>query len=250
MRTDVTGAQRLRLVLALGVVNLVLATVALGVGITGTQQPQIAVVEPTAPPTIVTPGAGSSSGRARRQPGRRPAARRRVVLAPRASPLASRPPVVRRSRHPQSRRPRSPHRLRPTIEPSAQPSAAPSSGPVLAGGPEPDPASPPPVRTTARAKPPPPKPTPTPTTPTPVTDGRSPCHASDQGFVSSDGKACVHKHDNKGKADKPAHHDNGRHSGQQAGHGGRHGQHQPATVESPRRSHASRHRLRTGRRAR
>jgi len=86
--------------------------------------------------------------------------------------------------------------------------------------------------------------------PTPVTDDRSSCHASDQGFASSDGKACSHKHDNKGKADKPVHHDNGRHTGRQAGNDRRHGQHQPATVESPRRSHTSRHRLRTGRRAR
>lgn len=248
MRTDVTGAQRLRLVLALGVVNLVLATVALGVGITGTQQPQIAVVAPTAPPTIVTPGAGSSSG-----PGATPAGPAASGTPPgRPGPSSEpagqpSPVVVTPSAEPSPSVAPSPS---PTIEPSVQPSAAPSSGPVLAGGPEPDPAVAAPGSNDGPGKPPPPKPTPTPTTPTPVTDGRSPCHASDQGFVSSDGKACVHKLDNKGKADKPAHHDNGRHSGQQAGHGGRHGQHQPATVDSPRRSHASRHRLRTGRRAR
>jgi len=34
-----------------------------------------------------------------------------------------------------------------------------------------------------------------------VTDDRSSCHASDQGFASSDGKACSHKHDNKGNDD-------------------------------------------------
>ena len=253
-----TGAQRLRLVLALGVVNLVLATVALGVGITGTQQPQIAVVGPTAPPAIVTPGPGSSAGPistpAGPTPTRTPPNGPGSSGQPGAEPSPIVPPVTPSAAPSPSVAP-SPS---PSIEPPV-PSVAPSGGPVLAGGSEPDPAVAAPGSNDGPGKPPPPKPTPTPTprAPTPVTDGRSPCHASDRGFASSGGKACNHKHDNKGskgskgsKADKPAHHDNGRHTGQQAGNGGRDRQNQPAIVESPRRSHTSRHRLRTGRRAR
>src|SRR5258706_8589980 len=53
VKHDVTGTQRLRLVLALGVVNLLLATVALGIGFSGSSS-QVAVTVPTP-----IPGGGS-----------------------------------------------------------------------------------------------------------------------------------------------------------------------------------------------
>ena len=114
----VTGAQRLRLVLALGLVNIVLASVALSVGVVG--------FRPTDDRGGPTPGSRSSPRRRRRRPplsrlrcrrrsrGPRHRAPRRRPTGPAAEPTPTDP--TGRRRRPSNRRRRS------TVPRSAEPS--------------------------------------------------------------------------------------------------------------------------------
>jgi hypothetical protein len=256
----VTAAQRLRLVLALGVINLVLASVALGIGITGAPfaTPGIAVVEPTAtPPTGAGAGGSPATSNATSPTTPEPTARpggpgpssSTEPPSPTAPTVSPSPSVVEPL----------PSAI-PTEAPAPTSTAAvPTPRPVLAGNPG---ATPPssgsggggsPPRSTPQ---PSPKPTPTPNPPAKPTPAPTPvvkpppkppspaCHASARGIEASRGKACgVHgtAHPNKPGRHKattrPRHH-----ADRQPAHA------QPATVESKRRSRASRHRLRPGHR--
>jgi hypothetical protein len=235
----VTAAQRLRLVLTLGVINILLAGVALGVGISESTNPSIAIVEPT--PSAGTPGGLgpviASPSPAQPEPTPTPTGRAPSSQAPGGEPPVPEPsatPVVEPS-------PSAPVAPSPTVEPVA--SAAPS-GPILAVAPSPRPATGGLNEGGSNGGPTKPKPTPT-VAPTPVPGVAAPrtCHASARGVERSHGKACTHKA-------KKQHANNGRHLGQNANQTRSHGRHELATVDRHRRGHKSLHRLRAGRRAR
>ena len=238
-RIHVSGTQRLRLVLALGVVNLVLATVALGYGLSApAPTPGIGAVPASG--TAVATTAPTAPG---------PVSPAPVPTAPAvnptpAGPLSSEDPGEEQTPGPS---------VAPSPVPSAQPSPVPSvpvvTQPTTAATPGQiavvvrNPAKP----TSPQATEAPPQATPTPTR-APVSDGPGTppaCHASGRGQTASDGKACQHK------AHKPAkdHHDNGRHRGAVAGRPDGQADRQPAIAES-RPASKTGHRLRVGRRAR
>jgi hypothetical protein len=223
------------LVLALGVVNLVLATVALSFGLAETTSPPTTAGGPTPGTAVVSPAPTTpvAGGQTPTAPG------------PAASPTPAEPGT--------------------SGEPSTEPSPIPSLEPSPVASPEstiepettPLPARIPTVvvaRPDVPAAAPSAKPTPRPSPAT--TDGSGPprtCHASARGIEASNGKACRAKDGaHPGRPDKPrgSHHDNGRHNGPKAHHGTDHRSRQPATVEEPRRGPMSRYRLRTSRRAR
>jgi hypothetical protein len=234
----VTAAQRLRLVLALGVINIVLAGVALGVGINESTNPPIAVVVPT--PGVAAP---SPPGPVIESPG--------PVAPPPASP--AQPPSTGQppSTSQPGGEPASPEPSpTPVVEPTPTPTIPVEPSPVV----EPAPSSAPAQPVAAEPTPRPARgggsnggnagPTPPPATgPTPAPAVGEPrtCHASARGVERSDGKACVHK-------PKKPHADSGRHRGRDANLSHRH--HQPAIVDQARRNHRTLHRLRPGRRPR
>lgn len=164
-----TGAQRLRLVLALGLVNLVLATVALGIGFQGNPAPPIAVVPnpttatsqpgqptrtsppPTAAPTPTAPGSGGPqatpepSGVApsatpattpEPTPSVAPSLSSAPSLAPTPAPATPRPPVIGVV-------------VRPTKEPTPTRTPAPTKAPRPTATPAPV-KTPPPVKETPK----------------------------------------------------------------------------------------------------
>jgi hypothetical protein len=83
----VTAAQRLRLVVALGVVNLVLAGVALGFGIVGLPAEKQIAAGPTPPTAIAQPTPPGPSATARPEPSPRP------TPTPIATPPSGQPPA-------------------------------------------------------------------------------------------------------------------------------------------------------------
>jgi hypothetical protein len=235
----VSGTQRLRLVLALGVVNLVLATVALGYGLSApAATPGIGAV-PTSGAPVATTGptvAGLVSPT--------PVPTAPAVNPTPAGPLSSGNPGEERTPG-------------PSVAPSPVPSAQPSPVPSLPVVTQPSTAATPGqvavvVRNPAKPTSPPatqapPQATPAPSR-VPVSDGPGTpgaCRASERGQTAPDGKACQHK------GHKPAkdHHDSGRHRGAVAGRPDGQADRQPAIAES-RPASKTRHRLRVGRRAR
>jgi hypothetical protein len=245
----VTAAQRLRLVLTLGVINLVLASVALGIGITGTPGPTpgIAVVEPT-PGSAGPPGASPTAPGTERTPAPPTPSSRPGGPGPEPSSEPGGGPTP-------SAEPSPSPAIEPSPSPVPPPSPVPETTPVppaepgLAAGPGQQPANP---NTGGGGPAPTPEPTATPGVPV-VDQPGTPrtCHASDRGIAASKGKACG---TNRGEhPNKPGKHkvdqDRGDHHGPRADRHREHG-HQPATVDQPRRGHSSRHRLRRGRRAR
>ena len=251
-----TAAQRLRLVLALGVINLVLASVALGIGITGAPfaTPGIAVVEPS-PSTPSGAGSGGQSPSPNPTSPTIPEATGRPGgpgPLPSAEPTAQPTPTATEVSPNESIEP-SPSAVPSEVPVSTPTVAATTPEPVLAGNPGTNPptgggegggSGPRPTPT------PTPKPTARPTpTPTPVVNPRpkppnSACHASPRGIEASRGKACgVH---GTAHPNKPERHKANTRAHQQADRRPAHAQ--PATVESKRRNRASRHRLRRGHR--
>ena len=131
LRTDVTAAQRLRLVLALGVVNLVLAGVALGFGhrrglptgpsvAAGSERRPVAIAQPTPPksPTTRPPGVHRRSVRRRHRADRaaadtEPVERADTDAAVDRADAAPTPPSNRA-------RPRRQRRLAPTATPEGR----------------------------------------------------------------------------------------------------------------------------------
>jgi hypothetical protein len=234
----VSRTQRLRLVLARGVVNLVLGTVALGYGLSApAPTPEIGVV-PTSGTALATttPTAPET------------AAPTPAPTGPAANPTPAGP---RQSENPGEEQTPGPS-VAPSVAPSAQPSPVPTvpvvTQPTAAATPGPiavvhNPARP----TSPQATPATPQATPTPTR-VPVSDGPGTppaCHASDRGQTASDGKACQHSAHKSAKD----HHDNGRHRGAGARRPDGQPDRQPAIAES-RPTSQTRHRLRVGRRAR
>lgn len=142
-----TSSQRARLVVAMGLLNLVLATIALTAGLV-VPQPDLGIAGGTSPvPSIVAPSA-SSEPPAGSPPAGSPTTPTPVPGSSESAPPASASPSA-------------------SIEPPASvaPSAAPS-GPIVAIGPTPTPTASPVLN-----RPPPPTPAPTtePTPPTPAT---------------------------------------------------------------------------------
>jgi hypothetical protein len=244
-RIHVSGTQRLRLVLALGVVNLVLATVALGYGLSASPlTPGVGAV-PTAGEAFAT-SAPTAPGAASPAP---------APTAPQVSPAPNGPrpsEIAGQEQTPGSS-------VAPSPVPSAQPSPGPSAPvvtqptPVATPGPialvhnPATPTSPQATPTSPQATPAPPQATPTPTR-VPVSDGPGTppgCPASGRGQAASDGKAC-HAAAHKPKKD---HHDNGRHRGAVAHRSDGQAAPQPAIAET-RPASRTRHRLRAGRRTR
>ena len=236
-----TAAQRLRLVLALGVVNLVLATVALSFGIAGTASRPGTAGGPTPGTAIASPAPTTPAG-----PEPRPTAE-----PPSTSPTpgTNGPPTE------PSAEPSTVPSAEPSILPSAEPSSVPPTEPTFAPASTATPVRVPlvPAGHPGVATP---KPTGSaadePTKPSePTTSAR--CHASERGIEASNGKACPTKDRARPpKPDKPprTHTDNGRHNGPKADRARDGGGRQQATVEDKRREPKSRYRLRTGRRAR
>ena len=214
----VTASQRARLVVAMGLLNLVLATVALTAGLVAPAQPDRGIAGGASPvPSVVAPG-GSSQ----------PPAASPSTSGPGGTPTTSSPvPGASGSAPPASASPS------PSIEPS---SSATPSGPIVAVGPTPTPTpTAPPVvnrtpsptatpRSTATPRPtqpaatpstPTPKPTPRPTarptpSPTPapavgkIKKPRPPCPSADNrppGHNKTDDttRPCGGKGDNNGK---------------------------------------------------
>jgi hypothetical protein len=256
----VTAAQRLRLVLALGVVNLVLAAVVLGVGITGVTIPTGPGAQPSSaialiPPPPTTPGgAGATSSPASSlTPG---------TAAPSLAPTPGPSGLPTSSSQPASPEPASPEpAASPSIEPSLAPSAAPSvPSATPAGGPiavvahpgNPGPAPTPRLPSNSTPTPgPTPEPTPVGITAGPP-EGPGACPRERGGTAAAD-VVCVPKVKDHGHAAKPkaAHHKKIKHHPPTA-HGPHadQGRHQEATVGKPRRGPKTGHRLRMGRRAR
>ncbi len=250
-----TSAQRLRLVLALGVINLVLASVALGIGITGAPGPSIAIVQPTATapnatgvpgnPTAPTPTPPESNPSSRpggpaqsEEPGQVPTPSGEPAPSqspepsplPSASPVSSTAPVV-------------------TVVQTPAPTADGANG-GNAGGPKSSPTPPTPKPTPQAPKPTPrptPRPTPTPEPPAAGSGHEHPCNASARGIEASNGKACGTKRGH-GKTDHQTTHSNDHH-GTRATKRSEQGQ-PVATVEDTKKKHSTRHRLRRYRRAR
>jgi len=239
----VSGTQRLRLVLALGVVNLVLATVALGYGLSApAPTPDVGAV-PTAGTAFATttPTAPSAANQ-----------------APSATPPAVKPAEPRQSENPGEDQTPGPS-IEPSPVPSGQPSPVPpapvvtqptavaTEAPIAVVHSPAKPTSPQATPARPRATTPPSRPTPAPTK-APVTEGPGTppaCHASERGQAASHGKAC-HETAHKPKKD---HHDNGRHRGAAARRPDGQADREPAIAET-RPASKTRHRLRSGRRAR
>ena len=136
-RSPVTAAQRLRLVLALGVVNLVLAAVALGIGISGLNTTPSTAGGPTPGIAFASPTPGATTPSATEPPGR-----------PRPRPPADRP--TRRTDPP----PPDPSRRRRSSTPTPTPSVEPTPADALRRTdptPTTPPATPAPTRTPVRA---------------------------------------------------------------------------------------------------
>ena len=180
-----TSAQRARLVVALGLLNLVLATVALTAGLIAPSQPDRGVAAGTSPaPSELVPGTSSN---------------------PSASPANSPTTPVGSESAP----PGSPS-VPPSVEPSVEPSTSPApSAPTVAQGPTPTPAASPIVvktpaptatpRSTATPRPTsqptatpptPPKPTPEPTARPTVPPTPAPTTAPVDGKVKNPRPPC------------------------------------------------------------
>ena len=246
-RIHVSGTQRLRLVLALGVVNLVLATVALG---------DRAVGAGSDPGRGAGPDLRDRPSRRRPRPRRRRRPDRRRRAAPAVEPDTRRPPCVRES----GARADAGTTDRAVARSLGQPSPVPSApvvtqadrrgdpgadrGRATPGQPGRRPGRPAP----AAGKPPHREPTPSPTkAPVPTARGTPPaCHARSAARRRRHGKAC---HDTSRTSRKKDHHDNGRHRGAAPGRPDGRADRQPAIAET-RPASKTRHRLRSGRRAR
>lgn len=251
---DVTAAQRLRLVLALGVINLVLASVALGVGIAGAPfaTPGIAVVEPTpAAPNGSTPGGppGTSNPGSPRSPqpssrpggtGPEPSTEPGSQPTPTPTPPEASPsPSIEPAASPVPSEPPAPTPTTPRQVLAVKPGTSPASSSGGGGGPQSTPrppANPTPAPTPAST--PVVRPQPKPTT----------CHASARGVEASKGKACGTKR-SKPPHDRGEGRGRSKHATHQATYRESHHA-QPATLEPKRRNPVSKHRLRPGRRAR
>lgn len=144
-----TSVQRARLVVAMGVLNLILATVALTAGAVAPSPPVDGVARQSPPPVAVaTPGSSTPS---------EPSASTEPSTS--AEPSTATPPAETPAATPASE---------PSVAPSAEPTPSPTS-PTVALGPS---ATPEPVTGLPKPTPPPvtkptPKPTPTPPTATP-----------------------------------------------------------------------------------
>jgi hypothetical protein len=178
MRRDVTSAQRARLVVALGVLNLVLATVALAVGIGAPRVPGdgIAIASPSTVETGASPLAPSESLPIS-SPGTFPSSSPSVSSAPSPSPSSSAEPAPSPSGGiAVVDRPSPTQQTRPTAAPTRSPAATPAATPVSTPRPTSGPPTPAP---TVKPPKPTPKPTPAPTprsTPEPAKgDDRPPC---------------------------------------------------------------------------
>jgi hypothetical protein len=132
-RSPVTAAQRLRLVLALGVVNLVLAAVVLSVGIGGMVSPQEIAEGPT-------PGTGQASPIpvASERP---PAPTPRPSERPAATPTTQGPEPSAEPGASEAPTPSAPPTPTPEPTPTPTPTATPTPAPVVAGVFKPNPAT-------------------------------------------------------------------------------------------------------------
>jgi hypothetical protein len=235
----VTAAQRLRLVLALGVINLILATVALSVGITGIQSPPATAGGSTPPVAFVSPaptGATPTSTTPTTPPGptENPPATSTPGTpespAPTVEPSASVEPVPSASAVPASDAPSDV----PTTPPVAVvPTRAPVLGVAGSGRPRPTATTPPAAPTTSPTNPP--------DTAGDCIDSSAAGCGPDKvkpAHLSKDAKAAAHA---RKKAE---------HRAAIAAHHATHRGAQPATVENPRKHPKSGRRLRKSRRPR
>ena len=241
-----TSAQRLRLVLALGVVNLVLATVALGVGFSGLPLAN--------PPGATTPGFAEVSPGSTATPQAttgQPTDRVEPTAVPTA-PTAE--PTTPTTTNPPSTPPSGAPEPSPTPTGSAVPLATPPAG-------SPEPTTPPPVAVVSHSTPPPlvaggqgpgatpvPVPSPTPQPTKATTEGPGTCDSPHSGTpdcprAHGHGQK-AHGHGPRGHGPKAKAHGHTRTASHNGGHG------EVATNDTPRRSSRSARRLANGRRLR
>ena len=204
---DVTSAQRARLVVALGVLNLVLAAFAFAVGFGAPERPPDGIAVGPSSPGVVTPSAeGSSQPTETTEPSTAPPSQG-ASKEPSATPAESASPTPTPSGGGIAVRPTpSPPTGSPVVRPTAAPTTGPTPtvAPTTPPGPTPTPG---PVATPKPTPHPTPHPTPKPTpTPKPVAHEhrRPPCPGAVEGppghnkDVNSD-RPCGSAKDNNGK---------------------------------------------------